>query len=103
MGCICSLGSVSAPGEVTNLSFGGARIARCPAEPAAGSDIEITLHRPDHSVTLRAHVFYVEKQDNFYSFGVEFYGSFHERSGKLLPFFREGSEREGKPLSSFPN
>lgn len=86
-------------GQVVNLSFGGARVVCAGAAPVEGTDIDLTIHRPDYSTTLRAHVFYSEQLDEGFVFGLEFYGGFHEKSTKLMPLFRDCSPiiQPGKP------
>ncbi|GAB4246160.1 MAG: hypothetical protein Kow00109_22230 [Acidobacteriota bacterium] len=97
---IDELGTIS--GELVNLSFGGARIENPTRLPVEGSDVQLVIHRPDYSASLKAHVFWVAAERRPAAFGVEFYGSFSERSAQLLPLFRRvwGAEASPDPLSA---
>lgn len=99
--CVFEVGGQAHPGQVLNLSFGGARIQTLGQGPPEGADIELTIHRPDYGTSLRAHVFYSEPSEQGSIFGVEFYGSFHEKSAKLLPLFRDCAPVE-QPADSSP-
>jgi hypothetical protein len=93
--CICEAEEGSFTGKVVNLSFGGARVENTDRIPREGSDLQITLHLKDYSVSLSAHVFYIDPEDQH--FGIEFYGSRVERIRQLLPLFRASVE---KPATS---
>jgi hypothetical protein len=93
--CVCQGEGGTFTGDIANLSLGGARIVQPSSLPPEGIDLEVVLHRKDYSVSLRAHVFYVEAGEEK-AFGVEFYGSLHERTQKLLPLFRQYLS-EGQP------
>lgn len=84
-------------GEVANLSFGGARIENPTRLPVEGSDLQLVIHRPDYSVSLKAHVYWVDRESQPRAFGVEFYGSFRDRSTHLLPLFHRMSGAESPP------
>jgi len=75
--------------EVVNLSFGGAKVSIPKELPLEGADVGLVLHQNDYSISLSAHVFYVENVAGGWFLGVEFYGSLPERSQKLLPLFRD--------------
>ncbi len=94
--CVCQSEGETFTGEIANLSLGGARIVQPSGLPPEGIDLNVVLHRRDYSVSLKAHVFYVEPADEEKAFGVEFYGSLHERTQKLLPLFRQYLS-EGQP------
>lgn len=94
--CVCQSEEGTFTGEIANLSLGGARIVRPSSIPVEGIDLDVVLHRKDYSVTLKAHVYYVEAEGEEDSFGIEFYGSLHERTQKLLPLFRQYLN-EGEP------
>ncbi len=87
--CVCRGEAGTFTGEIANLSLGGARIEQPSSFPPEGIDLEVILHRKDYSVSLRAHVFYVEPEEEVKAFGIEFYGTLHERTQKLLPLFRQ--------------
>ena len=94
--CVCQGEAGTFTGEIANLSLGGARIVRPSSLPPEGIDLDVVLHRKDYSVSLKAHVFYVEPVEDDQAFGIEFYGSLHERTQKLLPLFRQYLS-EGQP------
>jgi len=105
--CIDEHGSFTA--DVSNLSFGGARVENPARIPAEGSELRIIIVHDEGSISLTGHVFWVSPPGEPPAFGVEFYGSFRERSRNLLPLFRrlesldeEGTEQpfqeDGKPL-----
>lgn len=87
--CFFRSGEQAGTGRVVNLSFGGARVVCRPPAPAEGAEIEVTIHRPDYSTSLQAHVYYTEASGEETVFGLEFYGGFHEKSSKLMPLFRD--------------
>jgi hypothetical protein len=89
--CVCRSEEGTFTGEISNLSFGGARVVRATTIPPEGTDIEIVLHRKDYSVSFRCHVYYVEQSEDA-AFGIEFYGTLEERTQKLLPLMRSSVE-----------
>ena len=91
--CIIEAEEGTFTGKVVNLSFGGARVEDTDRIPREGSDIRITLHLRDYSVTLSAHVYYASPEDPV--FGIEFYGSLVERTRQLLPLFRHSVPEPG--------
>jgi hypothetical protein len=94
--CVCRGNGCTFTGEIENLSLGGARIVNPSSLPPEGIDLDVVLHRRDYSVSLKAHVFYVEAEAAEMAFGIEFYGTLHERTQKLLPLFRQYLS-EGQP------
>lgn len=84
--CIDEHGSFTA--DVSNLSFGGARVENPERMPTEGSELRIIIVHAEGSISLTGHVFWVSPAGEPPAFGVEFYGSFRERSRNLLPLFR---------------
>ena len=76
--------SETAEAEVTDLSFGGARIACTEFIPPVGVDIKCKVVYEGESLWFDARV--IHQHSDF--FGVKFYGAPIEKSTKLLRLYR---------------
>jgi len=73
----------TAKAEVTDLSFGGARISCAEFVPPVGADIRLKVVYEDEALWFDARV--IHQHSDF--FGVQFYGAPLEKSTKLLRLY----------------
>lgn len=83
LACRLSCGGESLTGQVSDLSFEGARVEVVANLPPKGSEILLTLRPERENVTLKAKVIYAERSQ----LGVQFCGIRSENLEVLRPFF----------------
>lgn len=79
------------PGQISDISYGGARVRAFDILPSEGEDIgfRITTEENSESIELTAHVAYVD-EDGF--FGIQFYLNPIQKSEFLVPLFKSQVE-----------
>jgi len=94
--CICSGEGLFLTGQVVDLSYGGACIAKPTETPRVGTELDVAF---DGTFALKARVVYLNLEgDNPKHrdhFGLAFSGTWTEKLEKLKPLFRRHVEAPG--------